>query len=305
MRDDEEVSEFSGEVVKRRGAADQPRNRRPRFRRPSTMSASKALKASKTVVAFHAHPDDEVLLTGGTLARLAAEGHRTVIVMACDGTMGDATEPGALVRLDELWASARVLGVARVHRLGYADSGHGPVLFPDPPDRMRFVRAPIDEAAKKLAAVLEEEQADLLLSYDAAGGYGHRDHVRVHEVGARAAEIAGVRVLEATAPREPLVRFGKALQAIRILRRYDFSDASWFGSPSAAITHRYDVRRYAAQKQAALAEHRTQLGKNRGGLFFRILVRMPTPLFAASVGRREWFVEPRRDGPRPDEQSRD
>lgn len=249
-----------------------------------------------TVVAFHAHPDDETLLTGGTLARLAAEGHRTVIVVACDGAMGDAREPGALVRLGELRAAAQVLGVARVHHLGYADSGHGALLFPDPPDRARFMRAPVDEAAKRLAAILEEERADLLLSYDAAGGYGHRDHVRVHEVGVRAAELTGVRVLEATVPREPVVRLGKALQAVRVLRRYDFSDASWFGSPRAAITHRYDVRRYAAQKQAALAEHRTQLGKRRGGLLFRILVRMPTPLFAVFAGRREWFVESRREG---------
>lgn len=253
------------------------------------------MSTPKTVVAFHAHPDDEVLLTGGTLARLAAEGHRTVIVVACDGAMGEATEPGALVRLAELHASARLLGVARVHHLGYADSGHGAILFPDPPDRTRFMRAPVDEAAKRLAAVIEEERADLLLSYDAAGGYGHRDHIRVHEVGARAAELTGVRVLEATVPREPVVRLGKALQAVRILRRYDFSDAGRFGSPRAAITHRYDVRRYAAVKQAALAEHRTQLGKNRSGLLFRILVRMPTPLFAALVGRREWYVEPRRD----------
>jgi len=253
------------------------------------------MSTPKTVVAFHAHPDDEALLTGGTLARLAAEGHRTVIVVACDGAIGDATEPGALVRLDELRASARVLGVARVHHLGYADSGHGAILYPDPPDRARFMRAPIDEAARRLAAVIEEEQADLLLSYDAAGGYGHRDHVRVHEVGARAAELTGVRVLEATVPREVVVRLGKALQAVRVLRRYDFDDASWFGSPRAAITHRYDVRRYAGVKQAALAEHRTQMGKNRGGLFHRILVRTPTPLFAALLGRREWYVEPRRD----------
>ena len=262
-------------------------NRRAFGRRPPTMP--------KTVIAFHAHPDDEVLLTGGTLARLATEGHRTVIVVACDGAMGDAREPGALVRLDELRASSRVLGVARVHHLGYADSGHGALLFPDPPDRPRFMRAPIDEAAERLAAVIEEERADLLLSYDAAGGYGHRDHVRVHEVGALAAELTGVRVLEATVPREPVVRLGKALQAVRILRRYDFSDPSWFGSPREAITHRYDVRRYAGLKQAALAEHRTQQGKNRGGLFHRILIRMPTPLFAALLGRREWYVEPPRD----------
>jgi LmbE family N-acetylglucosaminyl deacetylase len=123
-----------------------------------------------TVVAFHAHPDDEVLLTGGTLARLAAEGHRVVIAVATDGIMGPATGPGIWSgtrdRLAELRASAAQLGAARVVHLGYADSGHGPVLFPDPPDRPRFVRADPGEAAAKLAALIQDERADL--RYDAA-----------------------------------------------------------------------------------------------------------------------------------------
>ncbi|MFL6116294.1 MAG: PIG-L deacetylase family protein [Catenulispora sp.] len=256
---------------------------------------------TRTIIAFHAHPDDEALLTGGTLARLAAEGHRTVIVVACDGAMGAATEPGALVRLDELRASARRLGVARVVHLGYADSGHGPILFPDPADRVRFVRAPVGEAAERLAAVIREEGADLLLSYDPNGGYGHRDHVRVHEVGARAAELTGVRVLEATVPREPVVRLGKALQAVRVLRRYDFTDPSWFGSPRASITHRVDVRRYAAAKQAALAQHHSQMGNGRGSRLHLIMSKMPVPLYAALAGR-EWFVErPARSRPDPEE----
>ena len=144
-----------------------------------------------TVIAFHAHPDDEVLLTGGTLARLAAEGHRVIIVVATDGIMGAANGPNGQTRLDELRASASVLGAARVVHLGYADSGHGPVLYPDPPDRPRFARADLGEAAAKLAGLIREEQADLLLSYDPQGGYGHRDHVKVREVGARAAEISG------------------------------------------------------------------------------------------------------------------
>jgi LmbE family N-acetylglucosaminyl deacetylase len=102
-----------------------------------------------TVVAFHAHPDDEVLLTGGTLAKLAAEGHRVVIVVATDGSM-EASDR----RLRELRASAQTLGAARVVHLGYADSGYGPVLFADPPGRARFARADLDEAAARLAAIL-------------------------------------------------------------------------------------------------------------------------------------------------------
>jgi hypothetical protein len=112
-----------------------------------------------TIIAFHAHPDDEVVLTGGTLARLASEGHRTVIVVACDGVMGEAVGKDATLRLDELRASAHALGVARVVHLGYADSGHGPVLFPDPADRPRFPRAPIDQAAARLAEVCRKPLA--------------------------------------------------------------------------------------------------------------------------------------------------
>ena len=102
--------------------------------------------------------------------------------------------------------------MARVEWLGYADSGSGPEPEPDVPGVTRFCRAPVEEAAERLAAVLRTERADLLLSYDANGGYGHRDHVRVHEVGARAAEIAGTpRVLEATVPRDTIVRAVRAV----------------------------------------------------------------------------------------------
>jgi LmbE family N-acetylglucosaminyl deacetylase len=80
-----------------------------------------------TIVAFHAHPDDEVLLTGGTIAWLAAEGHRVIIVMACDGAMWDG--PDRDRRLEELRVSAAILGADQAVHLGYADSGHGPLLF--------------------------------------------------------------------------------------------------------------------------------------------------------------------------------
>lgn len=243
-----------------------------------------------TIVAFHAHPDDEVLLTGGTIAKLAAEGHRVVIVVACDGDMWNGPDQGR--RLDELRASAAILGAASVVHLGYADSGHGPVLFENPPGRTRFVRADIEEAAGKLAALLGEERADLLLSYDAQGGYGHRDHVRVHQVGARAAELAGVRVVEATAPREFAVRVARPLLMLRLLVRHRFEEIRGYGTPQSAITHRVNVRRYAAQKQAALAAHRTPLSANgRSNRLYRVLIRLPLPVYRLVCGT-EWFTEP-------------
>lgn len=243
-----------------------------------------------TVVAFHAHPDDEVLLTGGTIARLAAEGHRVVIVVACDGDVMDGPDQGR--RLDELRASAAILGADKAVHLGYADSGHGSVLYDDPPGRTRFVRVDPEEAAKKLADLLKEEQADLLLSYDRQGGYGHRDHVRVHQVGARAAELACVRVVEATVPRELAVRVAKPLLLLGLLNRQRLDDIHGYGMPRSAITHRFDVSRYAAQKRAALAAHHTPMsGRGRSARLLRALIRFPLPLFRVVAGT-EWFVEP-------------
>ncbi|MBO0833070.1 MAG: PIG-L family deacetylase, partial [Actinobacteria bacterium] len=195
-------------------------------------------------------------------------------------------------RLDELQASAVILGADKVVHLGYADSGHGPVLFEDPPGRTRFARADVEEAAGRLAALLTDERADLLISYDQQGGYGHRDHVRVHQVGARAAELAGVRVVEATVPRELVGRFARVLVLVGLVRRHRLDEMRGYGTPQSAITHRVDVRRFAAQKRAALAAHRTpSSGGGRSARLFRALARLPLPVYRVICGM-EWFAEP-------------
>jgi LmbE family N-acetylglucosaminyl deacetylase len=251
------------------------------------------LTAMATVVAFHAHPDDEAILTGGTLARLAGEGHRVVIVVACSGAMWPEHGTG---RLEQFRRSAALLGAARAEHLGYYDSGHGPVLFPDPPDGVRFVRAGLEEAAGRLASILRAEGADLLLSYDPVGGNGHPDHIRVHEVGTLAAELTGVRVLEVTWPRELMIAAFAGLTAMRLVVRYAMRDVRGYGTPRSAITHRVNVRRYARAKRAALAVHMKPA--NRKGRTTRLLglaVALPAPVFGLFSGR-EWFVEP---GARP------
>jgi LmbE family N-acetylglucosaminyl deacetylase len=245
-----------------------------------------------TVVAFHAHPDDEALLTGGTLARLVAEGHRVVLVVACDGEMGEARPTGGTKRLDELRASGCVLGVSRVVHLGYADSGHGPVLFPDPADRARFVSASPDEAAERLADLLREERAEILVGYDPNGGYRHRDHIRVHEVATRAAQLAGTpRLMEATLPREPILRAYKVVSTLRLVRRYDGAEVRRSFTARGEITHRIDVRRYADKKRAALACHASQTsGTGRSARLFGLMTRLPLPVFGLLFGR-EYYVE--------------
>ncbi|MFC3451506.1 PIG-L deacetylase family protein [Amycolatopsis speibonae] len=240
-----------------------------------------------TIVAFHAHPDDEALLTGGTLARAAADGHRVVLVVATIGLKG-ADAP----RWAELETSAKVLGVERVVHLGYAGSGHGAILYPDPPGWVRFVRASTDEAAARLVTILREEQASVLLSYDRNGGYGHRDHVKVHQVGKRAAELAGdVRLLEATIPRDTVARLVRLVRLARIPFRYDADVLLRAYSARSEITHTFDIRRFARQKQAAIAAHSSQVkGNGRLAPVMRVVTRLPAPLFGLAFNR-EWYID--------------
>ena len=261
---------------------------------------------ARTLVVFHAHPDDEALLTAGTMARAAAAGHRVVLVVATDGALGQTDESTfgtkgdalAATRSRELAASARALGVARTVELGHADSGSGPEVWPDPPGGRRFVRVPVDEAAEAVSQILVEEQADVLTTYDPHGGYGHRDHVRVHEVGARAAELArergvDVRVLWATVPRDLICRaIDLVARVYRFPPEFDRSSFDRAFSASAEITHRVPVRRFAAAKRASMRAHASQASAAGGDdRTLGMLVRIPRPLYDLVFGR-EWFVDP-------------
>lgn len=251
-----------------------------------------------TLVSFHAHPDDEVLFTGGTLARTSAEGHRVVLVVATDGSAGlaeDAMVPGLGARRDlELERSAAALGCARVVRLGFADSGWRSSARPG-----GFSQIDVDLAAGRLADVLREESADVLTIYDATGGYGHPDHVQVHRVGVRAAELAGTPVvLEATVDRRLIqraVRLVSWLPGLH-LRVADFRTAY---TESGRITHEVDVRAHCPAKRRGMQAHMSQAG---GGVrTLGILLHLPGPLFRLALGR-EWFTERgRAPGPRSDD----
>lgn len=247
-----------------------------------------------TVVSFHAHPDDEVLLTGGTLARAAAEGHRVVLVTATAGEAGLAAETFgtghelAAVRRAELDAAAAALGCQRVEVLGYADSG----MTGRCGGEHAFARTPTAVAAERLAALLQQEQADALTVYDPRGGYGHPDHQAVHRVGIEAARLAGTPiVLEATVDRDSLLRAARVAQHLPGIPA-DFGPERLVGTYTARteLTHAIDVRAFCAQKRAAMRCHATQATGGQDARTLSVFGRLPLWLFRRVLGR-EWFVE--------------
>jgi LmbE family N-acetylglucosaminyl deacetylase len=248
--------------------------------------------ARYTLVAFHAHPDDEALFTGGTLARCAAQGHRVVVVTATAGERGlsaDAGDDLGATRLGELHAAAAALGVARVVALRYGDSGMDESQ-PAPPGSLAAV--PVEQVAERLAAVLTEEHADVLTIYDPYGGYGHRDHRRVHDAGRLAAGWAGTPVvLEATVAREPLQRVVGLLNRVGV--RPGGVTASALDTAFRSrheVTHEVDVRPWVAHKRAALAAHASQASGGSDVRTVALLARLPGPLARRVLGR-EWYVE--------------
>jgi LmbE family N-acetylglucosaminyl deacetylase len=243
-----------------------------------------------TLVTFHAHPDDEAIATGGTMARAAAAGHRVVLVTATAGDRGEVAEgflePGETLaerRTAELAAAAAILGVARTEILGYRDSGM--IGTPENDDPECFWQADVDEAAARLAAILAEEAADVLTVYDDHGNYGHPDHIQVHRVGIRAAELAAVaRVYEATVNRDDIVRFIREAAERGLLEAMPEIEGvgADMGLPEWELTTAVDVSAHLDAKRAAMAAHASQIGETS---FF---LAMPPEAFAAAFST-EWF----------------
>jgi LmbE family N-acetylglucosaminyl deacetylase len=248
-----------------------------------------------TLVSFHAHPDDEAIATGGVLARAADEGHRVVLVVATKGEHGevddgflDDGESLADRRVRETHDAARILGVARVAFLGYTDSGMAGTPTNDQPGS--FWTADVDEAAARLAEILREEDAEVLTVYDEHGNYDHPDHIQVHRVGIRAAELAATpRVYEATVNRDALrgfvieMRSEAAASGVDIPENIEDPDSITMGTPAALITTTVDVGGYVDVKRAALAAHSSQVDD---ASFF---LAMPLESFRTAFGQ-EWFI---------------
>ena len=254
-----------------------------------------------TIVFLHAHPDDEATATAGSQILASRAGHRVVVVYGTNGDHGEGSEhlPEGVTlvehRRGEAEASAAITGTARVAWLDYADSGmtgweqnHAPGAFH---------AADLDEAAGRLVAILDEEDADVLVGYDWHGNYGHPDHVKVHHVAHRAAELAArrPRLLESTSNRDHMrVLFAMAKEMGMAGEGDDqdtwdidgpADDGNPFGTPEAEIHWRTDVGAVIDDKRAALACHASQTSD--AGM----MLAMPPEAFAAGFGH-EFYIEP-------------
>ncbi len=219
------------------------------------------------------------------MAHLVAHGHRVVVVMATSGDLGvehDALGgPLADVRERELHEACHILGVDEVVLLRYDDSGIDHPVVPD----NAFAHADVDTAAALVAEVLVRVQADAVVLHDEGGIYGHADHVQVHRVGTRAAELAGtVTRYEATVDREYLHFVDTHLidHAREALPHIEH-----IGMPTVFISAMVDVRDHVARKRAAIAAHASQVHETSS-------VMQLSPDSFRSVYGYEWYV---RHGP--------
>ena len=222
------------------------------------------------LVCFHAHPDDEVMLTAGVMMKAKRDGHRVVLVTATDGACGEYP-PGILAegetlaekRSKELEASAKIIGIDRLVWLGYRDSGM--MGTQDNENPSCFWQADAQEAADRLKKILEEESADVLTIYDDHGGYGHPDHIQVHRVGVLAGELFGIKAIyEATLNRDRFLEMMKAASDLdefaEVAREFQSQLEEFeMGQPESMLTTAVDVSEFSGAKREAFSAHESQV----------------------------------------------
>jgi mycothiol conjugate amidase Mca len=258
-----------------------------------------------TLMAVHAHPDDETIGTGGVLARAAAQGIRTVLVTCTGGEVGEiAPETGVSleslgeVRKRELEEACKILDITHLELLGYRDSGMAGTADNEHPNA--FARADLTEATAKLATLVRKYRPDVLVTYDENGFYGHPDHINAHRITVGAYELAAdpdhpsengdgpwapKKLYYTSVARSAMKRFGERLRELGIEfpagEGDDAPDPEW-GTPDELITTMVDVSEHVEQKRLALFAHATQMGPE---VFF---AKLPTPVFHQLFGQEQF-----------------
>lgn len=228
-----------------------------------------------SLLLVHAHPDDETLTTGGTIARYAAAGYDVTVVTCTLGEEGEIIPP-ALAQLGaadadqlggyrhgELMAACAALGVRHHRYLGgigrWRDSGMAGTPSAEHP--RAFVGGSVDEQAAQLRAVIDELRPRVVVGYDSYGGYGHPDHIRAHEITMAAAPDAESvdRVFHTIAPSGPVRReLARLREADDVPFRVPDDDELPV-VPDERVTTEIDVARHGDAKLRALDAHATQV----------------------------------------------
>ncbi|MFG1671471.1 N-acetyl-1-D-myo-inositol-2-amino-2-deoxy-alpha-D-glucopyranoside deacetylase [Streptomyces sp. Y7] len=251
----------------------------------------------RRLLLVHAHPDDESINNGATMARYAAEGARVTLVTCTLGEHGEVIPPelrhltGAELgahRLGELTAAMRELGVEDFRLLGgrgrYEDSGM--MGLADNDDPASLWQADVDEAARALVEVILEVRPQVLVTYDPDGGYGHPDHIQAHRVAMRAAELAvdaGWEIPKIYWNRVPRTAADEAFARLRAdLPGLPFDKAATVADVPGVvaderITTVLDGTAHAAAKAAAMRAHATQIEVAEP--YFALSNELAQPLF--------------------------
>jgi LmbE family N-acetylglucosaminyl deacetylase len=259
-----------------------------------------------TFLAVHAHPDDEASSTGGLYRRLADQGVRTVLVTCTNGECGDALDGAkpdadhhdgdevAKIRAVELDNAVKILGIDRLERLGYRDSGMKG--WPQNDDPESFWATPVADAAKRLADILHEERPQVVMTYNAYGFYGHPDHIQAHRV-----TMAALKLLDY----EPTLYFNAIPNSVMAIFRARWEqedrekkaddlakgivrapepeeDREEMGTPDELVDVAVDVSSVNDAKFDALAAHHSQIADS-------FWMKMGREQFKEAM-RTEWFV---------------
>ncbi len=269
------------------------------------------LDRRRRMLLVHAHPDDETITNGATMARYAALGVQVTLVTCTLGEEGEVLVPelahlaadrenalGAH-RASELATAMEALGVEDFRFLGgagrYRDSGMMGTPSNERPDC--FWHADLDQAAAELVPVIREVRPQVLVTYDPDGGYGHPDHIQAHRVAMRAAELAAdgshgrgapwttPKIYWNAVPRSVMLEFLTAMP-----KRGDTSFAfeamdsdgemPAFVVPDEQVTTRVDGTAYVDAKVAAMRAHATQIAVD--GPFFAL---------SNNIGQKVWAEE--------------
>lgn len=278
----------------------------------------------------HAHPDDEVFSTGGTIAQALADGRRVDLVVCTGGEEGEVHDPDldpaeAQPRLREiretelrcalsaLGASAAADGLLGLHQLGHRDSGMMGTAANKRPDA--FWQADVDVAALPVVRLIRDRRPAVVIHYDENGGYGHPDHIQAHRVAVAAVAAAADahRYPEAGSAHLVHSRYqtafgsGRWLELMRLMRErgiplpWDYDETldagggaeDRPGTVEPAVTTVVDVSSFLEAKRSAMACHRTQRQD------FGWAIELPDDLARLAFGTERYVLVEREGAPPP------